>query len=157
MFEKIDKDYIRVHEFLGDGVQCVEDRRSQNQRLRPGDSVPPSMDHLANELRKKFIRIVADAYRNDFRKLDASCDISEASMRKYIRGTRKITRLAVAKLCVGTSLPLEQSMELFRLQGHSLEPENFLFDALVVDNLKHAEGIGVFYEECKEFGLGIFD
>ena len=77
-------------------------------------------------------------------------------MRKYLKGTRKITREAVAKFCIGTKLSVEQSKKLFTLQGHSLEPDTQLFDALVVNALQDGDDINIFFDTCKEYKINIF-
>ena len=76
-------------------------------------------------------------------------------MRKYLRGVpdHKITRVAIGKLCVGLTMSVEESNELFKLEGHSLEPENNLFDAIVVDALQCGDDVDVFIETCKEFKI----
>ena len=47
-------------------------------------------------------------------------------MRKYIRGNlkekgRNISRMAIAKICVGITLSVDEADKLFRLEGHSLK------------------------------------
>ncbi len=77
-------------------------------------------------------------------------------MHKYLNGTRNITRDVIAKLCVGAGLTIEEANELFILCGSCLDVENNLLDAIVIDNIKCKEGIGVFFEECQKFRLKIF-
>jgi len=76
-------------------------------------------------------------------------------MRKYLRREkgRNISRMAVAKICVGIPLSLDEADNLFCLEGHSLEPENAILDAIVVDALKCGDDIKTFYETCEEFKI----
>ena len=79
-------------------------------------------------------------------------------MRKYIRGNlkekgRNISRMAIAKICVGIPLSVDEADKLFRLEGHSLEPESALLDAIVVDALKCGDDIGSFYATCEELNI----
>ncbi|HCB94106.1 MAG TPA: hypothetical protein DEP57_09955, partial [Selenomonas sp.] len=83
---------------------------------------------------------------------------TEDAMRKYIRGNlkekgRNISRMAIAKICVGIPLSLDEADNLFRLEGHSLEPESALLDAIVVDALNCGDNIKTFYETCSEFKI----
>ncbi|MBR1759575.1 MAG: hypothetical protein IJ812_06025 [Schwartzia sp.] len=155
-FSKIDKDYIRNHTFSSDGLTFPEERNTATAMLRPGDAglpLPSAKKQIL--LQREFSRIFAAPipYDGNFTKLETRTGLTEAIMRKYLRNKRPITRVAVAKLCVGTPLTLEQSMKLFTMQGHSLEPEEQLFDCIVVDAIKCGDDIGKFYESCASFGI----
>lgn len=129
MFSRITKEFIRTHKFESDGLNFPDEEIYY--RPRPGMKLPPSAEENFATLRIKIIEIFTQRYGKNFAKFESDCSISEAIMRKYLKGTRNITRAALAKFCVGTKLTLEQSAELFTLQGHSLEPATQRFDALV--------------------------
>ncbi len=155
-FSKIDKDYIRSHTFSSDGLTFDREHSSATAKLipsGPGLPVPPEKKEVM--LRREFSRLfTAPApYNGNYAKLETRTGLNEAIMRKYLRGARTITRIAVAKLCVGTPLTLEISKKLFSLQGHSLEPEEQLFDAIVVDAINCGDDISQFYETCASFGI----
>lgn len=155
-FSKINKDYIRSHSFSSDGLTFDRKHSTATSKLRPGDSgLPMSPDKKVIMLRREFARLFTapTPYNGNYAKLETRTGLNEASMRKYLRGDRTITRIAVAKLCVGTPLTLEKSEELFSLQGHSLEPEEQLFDAIVVDAINCGDDISKFYESCTSFGI----
>ena len=155
-FSKIDKNYIRNHTFSSDGLTFARERDAAASMLRPGDAgVPLSPAKKEVLLRREFAKIFAapTPYNGNYAKLETRTGLNEASMRKYLRGARTITRIAVAKLCVGTPLTLEQSMNLFTLQGHSLEPEDQQFDAIVVDAINCGDDIVKFYESCASFEI----
>ena len=118
-------------------------------------NLPPTVDEQMKTLRKKFTMIFMKNYEN-LAQLEVRCGINESIMRKYLKGTRKITRETVAKICVGTPLTIEESEGLFTLQGHSLEPEKQLFDALVVNAIQDGDDINIFFETCEKYGLKIF-
>ena len=151
MFEEIDKEFIRTHKFLAD--YPTFEHATQSFRLRPNKNLPPSPDELQLELRKNFSAIMATAFNSNYAMVESRCYISPASMRKYLKGSRQITRFAVAKFCVGARLSLEKSCELFKLCGHILSPKDFLLDAIVVDTLKCGETIADFYSTTKNFGF----
>lgn len=155
-FSKIDKNYIRNHTFSSDGLTFAQERDATASMLGPGNSgIPPAPEKKEIMLRREFAKIFAapSPYNGNYAKLEIRTGLNEAIMRKYLRGARTITRTAVAKICVGTPLTLEESMKLFTMQGHSLEPENQLFDAIVVDALKCGDDIVKFYESCASFEI----
>lgn len=157
-FPLITKEYIRSHNFSCDGLTYPKSKEEVSYRLQKGDAVPTALDNNKITLRKKFVNLFYKYFEGDYDKLERCCWISEASMRKYLRGNRKdngrnITREAVAKISVGIPLSLEESNELFCLQGHSLEPQNGLLDAIVIDALQCNDGIDIFLATCAEFGI----
>jgi hypothetical protein len=110
------------------------------------------------ELRKKFLSLFQDHFDGNFANLEARTGITEDAMRKYLRGNlkekgRNISRMAIAKICVGIPLSVDEADKLFRLEGHSLEPESALLDAIVVDALKCGDDIGSFYATCEELNI----
>ena len=154
MFSRITKEFIRTHKFESDGLNFPDEKVSY--RPRPGMKLPPSAEENFATLRIKITEIFTERYGKNFAKFESDCSISEAIMRKYLKGTRTITREALAKFCIGTRLTLEQSRELFTLQGHSLEPATQRFDFLVVNALQDGDDINIFYETCQENNLKIF-
>ena len=150
---RITKDFLKTNKFESDGLIFLDEEK--NFRLREGMNLPPSAEENFLKLRKKITAFFATRYKN-FSQVEIRCDINESIMRKYLNGKRKITREALAKFCVGTKLSVEQSKELFTLQGHSLEPEKQRFDALVVNALQDGDDIEIFYDTCEEFGIKIF-
>lgn len=149
----ITKEFIRTHNFKSDGLNFPDDEE-KNFRLREGVKLPPSAEENFITLRKKLANIFVTHYDN-YSKLYVRCNIAESIMRKYLNGKRKITREAVAKFCVGTKLTVEQSAELFTLQGHSLEPETQRFDAIVVNALQDSDDIDIFFDTCESQGLNL--
>jgi len=152
---RITKDFIKNHDFKFDGFNFPDDAEIYF-RPRKGMKLPPSVGENLATLKIKLVEFFEKHYKKNFAKLEANCAIHEASMRKYLKGTRKITREVIAKFCVGTKLSLEQSATLFTLQGHSLEPEKQLFDALVVNALQDGDDINIFFDTCQEYKLDIF-
>ena len=148
----ITKDFIRTHIFESDGINFPDE--DKNFRLREGMNLPPSEEENFICLRKQISEIYYKQYEN-FAQLESRCDINESTMRKYLNGRRKITRVALAKFCVGTKLTVEQSNELFILQGHSLEIDTNRLDALVVNALQEGDDIDIFFDTCEEVGLKI--
>ena len=150
---RITKEFIRSQKF--ESVGKIDDDEKYF-RPRPGMFLPPSTDRQMITLRKHFTNIMLEMYKQSFARLEVRCGINESTMRKYLKGTRKITREAVAKICVGTPLSIDLSEELFTLQGNSLEPEKQLFDALIVNALQDGDDIEVFLDTCEKFGIEIF-
>ena len=152
---KITKDFIKNHKFESDGLNFPDDEEIYF-RPRKGMKLPPNAAENFTTLKIKLLELFEKHYEKNFAKLDANCAIHEDIMRKYLKGTRKITREAVAKFCVGTKLTVEESAELFTLQGHSLETETQLFDAIVVDALQCGDDMNIFFDTCQEYKLDIF-
>lgn len=151
---RITKEFLKTHNFKFDGITFPQDITQKSYRPIDGTKLPPSADDQMNTLRKKFATIFTTNYKN-FAQLEVRCQINESIMRKYLNRSRKITRESVAKLCVGTPLTLEESDELFTLQGHSLEPDKQRFDALIVNAIQDGDDIGTFLDTCQEYGLNI--
>ena len=153
MFEEIDKEFIRTHKFSAD-VALIK-YSAQSFRIS-GKNLPSPPDELQSQLRKNFAAIMAKAFGKDYAAVESRCYINAATMRKYLNGGRAITPFAVAKICIGAKLSVEEAYELFKLCGHILSPNDFLLDAIIVDALKCGESIEIFYEETKRFGFGDF-
>lgn len=156
MFSEITKEFISKNKFKSDGLSFSAEDETTHFRPRKGLKLPPTAEENLTTLKIRLLELFEEHYGRDFAKLEVACAISEASMRKYLKGTRKITREVVAKFCVGTKLSVEQSEVLFTLQGHSLEPKNQLFDALVVIALQDGDDINIFYDTCQEYKINIF-
>ena len=159
-YPMITKDYIRSHKFEFDGLTYPKTKDKVSYRLHPDDALPMDLANKQIALRKKFVDLFYRCFDGKYKRLESHCGITEASMRKYLRGNlkdrgRNISREAVAKMSVGIHLSVEEANELFCLQGHSLEPEHGLFDAIVVDALQCGDDISTFYETCAEFGIKI--
>ena len=156
-FSLITKEYIRTHKFVTDGVSYRGTTKDVSYRLYPGDALPVALAESANKLRQAFVKIFHDRFKGSYAKLHTSTGITEDAMRKYIRKEkgRPITRMAVAKLAVGIHLSIEEADKLFRLEGHSLEPESSLLDAIVVDALNCGDDIDIFYDTCEELKIKI--
>ena len=154
-YNEITKEFIANHKFEGDGLSFEYKKENTSFKLSPKSVLPMSDKQKEVQLRKKMIDIVQGQYQGNYAKIDSKCCICEDTLRRYLKGTRRVTREAIAKFCVGLGLPMEVTEELFTLQGHSLEPLNNLLDAIVVDCIKCNDDITVFYDECKEYNLGI--
>ena len=152
---RITKEFIKTYNFESVGLTFPQDNTQISYRPRKGVNLPPSVDENMTALKKKFVDIFFKKYEGNYVKLEVHCQIKESSMRKYLKGTRTITRDAIAKFCIGTKLTLEESAELFTLHGHSLEPTKQRFDALVVNALQDGDDIGIFFETCKEYRVKI--
>ena len=156
MFSRITKEFIRINTFRSDGLSFSSETEEIYFRPRKGMKLPPSAEENFATLKIKLLELFQEHHKGNFAKLEVNCSISEPAMRKYLKGTRKITREVIAKFCVGTKLSLEQSAELFTLQGHSLEPDHQRFDALVVNALQDGDDINNFYDTCQEYKINIF-
>ena len=158
-FSMITKEYIYTHHFESDGLfsQKAVEVENISYRLHKGDVLPTRLSESPNKLRQEFAKIFFDRFNGSYDKLQAKTGISENAMRKYLRKEkgRNITRMAVAKFSVGIPLVIEEADRLFRLEGHSLEPESKLLDAIVVDALQCGDDIGAFYETCEELGIKV--
>ena len=152
---RITKKFLRENNFSCDGINFDEDEEEKFFRPRRDMYLPPSADEQMSILRIKFDKLMR-AKKKSYAQLEVLCDINESTMRKYLNGQRSITRNAVAKFCVGLQLTIEQSEELFLLQGHCLDAKHNRFDALVVNALQDGDDIGIFFETCKEFNIEIF-
>lgn len=154
MYEHITKDYIRSHAFQGDGLHFPQDG-GKSYRLGPNAVLPSGKSENRNRLRRELTTLVAEKFPNRNR-MEALCGVSYELVKKYINGSRPVTRESLAKLCVGMRLSVEQAQPLFQLEGHSLEPEVNLLDAVIVDALQCGDDIDVFADECEKYGLKIF-
>lgn len=154
MFDHINREYIRSHQFKSDGLFMERERTST--RISPDAVLPESPEKKQIQLRKRLNSLIHEKLDGSSGRIEAACGVSYELVRKYMAGRRNVTRDTLAKLCVGMALSVEEAQQLFQLQGHSLEPDINRLDAILVDVLKCGEDIHVFYEECEEFGLPIF-
>ena len=149
-YDYLTKGFIKSHEFVAD--EAPIQKTEPSCRWNQNDPLPPSHEELQDELRKNFSSIFASTF-NNYAQMEIACNISEASMRKYLKGVRPITFLAVTKFCIGAKLTVEKAIELFKLQGHIISPDLYRFDAVVINAVQCGDSIDVFYETCKECGL----
>ena len=158
MFKEINKEYIRSHTFENDSLKFEKEKSYMDFRLKSDETLPGNPGKKENELRKKIVDLVMLRYDNKYSEIYKKCLVTESTLRKYIKGlkSRGITRVILAKLCVGTQLSLKETSELFVLQGYALDPVNNLLDAIIVDAIKCKDNIDIFYEECEKYGLNIF-
>ena len=153
MFDFVNKEYIKNNEFKNTGLEEVV-KEEKLYRLSQDKVRKIDLDiDKKNKLKKKISKIAAEKFGADFTTIEVKCNISETSMRKYLKGTRNITRAALMRFCSGACIDIEEANELFILLGHALDPENNRLDAIVVDNIKCKEGIEVLYEECEKYEL----
>ncbi len=156
-YSKINKEYIRTHKFACDGITFPDAKEKISYRLSVGGPTSEKWQKQRIKLRQEFSNIFFTRFDGNYAKLHTRTGISEDSMRKYLRGVpdHKITRVAIGKICYGIPLSIEESNELFKLEGHSLEPENNLLDAIVVDALQCGDDVDDFIETCKEFKIRV--
>lgn len=154
-FSNITKEYIRNHKFDSDGISYQDDTKNLSYRLRKDDAIAVNLAQSSTKLRKEFLNLFHSRFDGNFKKLEYHTGITEDAMRKYLRKEkgRNISRMAIAKMSVGIPLSIDEADKLFRLEGHSLEPESSLLDAIVVDALKCKDTIDVFYETCADFKI----
>ncbi|WP_297963978.1 hypothetical protein [uncultured Anaerovibrio sp.] len=100
-FSKINKEYIRNHEFACDGISFPNNKEKVSYRLHIGDPVPTQQEQQRIKLRQRFSEIFFTRFDGNYAKLHTCTGISEDSMRKYLRGVHdhKITRVA-ANNCI---------------------------------------------------------
>ena len=154
MYDNITKDYLKTHLFNSDGLSFSEEHSAF--RLRADDPQITRCDERQIELRVEISRLISEKYGKNKEKFEAECNISWVLKRKWMNGDRKITRDALAKLCVGMSLDIQIAEKLFRYEGHSLEPDLNKLDAVVVDALKCGDDIYALYDTCEAVGLALF-
>lgn len=153
--ERITKEFIKTNNFESVGLSFTEDNMPRSYKPRKGMILPPSDNENMTDLGKEFASIFFKKHKGNYAQLEVRCQINESIMRKYLKGTRKITRDALAKFCIGSQLTVEESEKLFTLQGHSLEPTKQRFDALVVNALQDRDDIETFFDTCEEYGVNI--
>ena len=151
MFEDINKEFIRTHEFKAD--VAPDEYAAQSFRLNLSQKLPPSPDELQVELRKSFVEIFVTTFQKNYTQMDSRCNISEAAMRKYLNGSRRIDFFNVAKFCIGAKLSVEKLCELAKLCGHIVSPDIYRLDAIVVNALQCGDSIEIFYDSTIEWGL----
>lgn len=157
MYEHITKEYIKTHKFVNDGLHFEKTKINADFRFAPGTVLPKNPAEKTIELRKKLVDIIVVRFDNNLQKVEADTGVNKSSIYKFFNGSRKqISRDTLAKICVGLKLQLEESQELFVLQGYALDPEHNLLDAIVVNCLECKEEISTFMDMCLENGLEIF-
>ena len=151
MFEYVNKEYIKNNKFKKTGLE-YEEQEQKSYRLSDDQIKNLGID-ITNKkvkLRKNISKIAYDKFHLDYSQIDIKCNIGESAMRKYLKGTRNMSRAALMRFCSGAGVTVEEAQELFILFGHALDPKNNLVDAIVIDNIKCQEGINVLYEECEK-------
>jgi hypothetical protein len=155
MYEHITKQYIKTHTFQSDGLYFSRTEEASFRLSSNSASLPATSEQNNIRLRKELFSLTSTKFPSNAA-MEAACGVSYELIKKNISGKRRITRATLAKLCVGMGLSVEKAQELFRLEGHSLEPDINRLDAIVVDALQCGDDISTFFEECEEFGLNLF-
>lgn len=152
MYEKITKEYIETHTFKTDGVFFEKEKEYADYRFAPGTVLPKSPKEKEIELRKKISDIVFGKWDGNYAQIEAKTGIYQDTITKFLRNKkgRGFTRANLAKFCVGLSTSIEEAEELFRLQGFTLDVENNLLDAIVVNCIMEREDIYTFFDMCNE-------
>ena len=150
-YDFVNKEFIKTNKFVAD-VQDETYHQSAN-RLIKSDNLPPLPETQRNLLRQRFANIVIICFDKNMQQMEVNCNISESNMRRYLNGLRRITFYAVVKLCIGAKVSIETAEEMCKLQGHIIDANAYLFDAIFIDALKCHDDIGTFFDTCKEFGL----
>ncbi|MFR2778906.1 MAG: hypothetical protein ACLTA8_10730 [Intestinibacter bartlettii] len=156
MFEYVNKEYIKNNKFKKTGLEYEKREQEQKSYRLSDDQIKNLGIDITNrkvELRKNISKIAADKFSLDYSKIDLKCNIGESAMRKYLKGTRNMSRAALMRFCSGADITVEEAQALFILFGHALDPKNNLVDAIVIDNIRCKEGIEVLYEECEKNGV----
>lgn len=153
MYSNITKEYIKTHNFSHDGIYFADQSEIADFRFAPGAVLPMGQEAKTNELRKKVQTIIYTRFDGNYAKIDALCYVSKDTLSKFFNKKRGLSRPMLAKMCVGLDVPLEETEELFILQGHALDPFNNLLDAIVVNCIQCKESISVFFEMCDENGI----
>lgn len=159
MYEHITREYIKDHQFLCDGLYFEREKTDVDYKFAPGAHIPEHPEKMEIELRKKIVNLVVSRCDNNYSKIEADTGVKRSTIYKFITKNtetrRGLTREALAKLCVGLKLPMEEVQEYFRLQGHVLNPEDNLLDAIVVNCIESDGDIYEFKDMCEEYELNI--
>ena len=151
MFEYVNKEYIKNNKFKKTGLE-YEEQEQKSYRLSDEQiqSLGIDITNRKVELMKKISMIAYEKFNGDYNIIEVKCNIGVSAMRKYLKGTRNMSRAALMRFCSGACITVEEAQDLFILLGHALDPKNNLADAIVIDNIKCKEGIEILYEECEK-------
>lgn len=155
MYEYITKEYIKEHQFLRDGLHFEDKKTDVDYKFAPGAHIPEHPDKMMIELRKRFVDLIVVRFDNNYSRIEADTGVNRSTIRKFLKSNRGLTRDALAKMCVGLKVPMEEVQEYFRLHGHVLNPEDNLLDAIVVNCIECGSDIYEFKDMCEEFNLDI--
>lgn len=117
-------------------------------------SVMPKSNDDISELKNKLTDIFVDKFKESYAMVEALCDISEESFRKFIRFSSKrvIPFVPLAKFCIGASLTPDDAIELFALSGHPLNRKR-KFDYILLCELENKDDLTGFDKTLIEFGF----
>lgn len=159
MFEEINYDFIKNHEFTCFESEIHTKQETVAYRFSEGDIIPPSGEEKTTQLRKKLSELFFTKFEGNYAKLEARCAINKDNVMKFInqgkRGRNNVSRNVLGKICVGAKLSVEEAQELFILQGYALDPVNIIFDAIVVCCLKKEDDIYEMVDMCQKYNVVI--
>lgn len=100
-------------------------------------------------LRKRMQNIWLEKTGGSYAKLELLSQIEQETFQKWLRGSRKVPRIELAKFVIGLSLDRETADELFSLQSQPLDCDNDRFDFIVACAIRDKDDI-------EQFGKDVF-
>lgn len=150
----IDKIFLQKHHF--EKIDYEQIHNKANYRIKPGDILPVSDKEKLTKLRGKIRDLFASVFAKESGKIDygeveLKTGVSYETIKKFLAGKTNISRPVLGGIVVGAKLSLDEANELFRLHGHSLDPENVLLDCIIHCAIRDKDDYWKYWDTCVQY------
>lgn len=150
---KIRKEDIPSMKFMKLDVVEYPDPQSVSYAMNPNDIVnlPPESSERLNQLRKRVDYIFHTVLKGDYNLLYETCDLKDATLRKFIKGERRLSKTNLVKFIIGTGLNQETTEELLSMNETPFDYDN-RFDCIVACAIRTGDTIDMLHDELVRHG-----
>lgn len=121
-----------------------------NDALRIGSEMNQREKELLRKLRNVFHTNAKDS-SNIAVYVATKCELSDSIVQKVLTGKRAVTAEFLGKICVGLSLSIDETEELFRLYGQPLDYNRSLFEAITMCAVRDHDSIDSYVNELEQY------
>lgn len=128
-------------------------QKNVSYAMTPSDVAnrPLESNFRLNQLRKKLDYIFHTTLKSSYDLLYQNCDLNETTFRKFIKGSRRLSKTNLVKFILGTRLDQNTAEELLSMNETPFDYEN-LFDYIVSCAIRDGDTIDMLHEELVSYG-----
>lgn len=151
--EQVTKNEISIKRFSTIDVVDYPAIEQSIYKLRDHDinGLPPESNEQMIKLRKKLDYIFHTVLKGSFEFLYENCDINETTFRKFIKGSRNLSKTNLVKFIIGTGIDQDTAEELLRLNETPFDYDN-RFDYIVACAIRDGDTLDTLHEDLIKYG-----
>ena len=128
-------------------------RQSVSYLMNASDlaNLPPESYERLIELRKRLDYIFHTVLKGNYNLLYEDCDLNETTFRKFIKGSRRLSKTNLVKFIIGTGLDQVIAEELLSMNETPFDYDN-RFDCIVACAIRDGDSIDMLHQELVLYG-----